>query len=83
MNNKTMVTKDEIYLIKLEQMALKLGSSWEEVDRYAVGQGIGQNDRSVDNIVTLLAKTNFIKKGEGNAIYLTEQGKSLIDMLTK
>jgi len=76
------MTKEENYLIKLYQLSLTLGSPWEEVDRYAVGQAIGQNNRSVDNIVTILAKTNFIKKGEGNAIYLTEQGKSLIDALT-
>jgi Mn-dependent DtxR family transcriptional regulator len=80
MTQKTM-TKDELFLIKLYQIAQTLGSPWEEVDRYKVGQAIGQNDRSVDNIVNILAKTHFIKKGEGNAIYLTEQGKSLIDLL--
>lgn len=73
------MTRDELFLLKLYNMALTLGSPWEEVDRYVVGQAVGQNDKSVDNIVKLLAQTNFIKKGEGRAIYLTEQGKSLID----
>jgi hypothetical protein len=80
MKQKSM-TRDEIFLVKLYNMAQVLGSPWEEVDRYAVGQAIGQNDKSVDNIVNLLAQTNFIKKGEGKAIYLTENGKGLIDQL--
>lgn len=76
------MTKDEIYLLRLFKLAKALGGPCEEVDRYAVGKAMGQNDKSVDNIVKLLAQTNFIKKGDENNIYLTDQGKALVDTLT-
>lgn len=75
------ITKDELYLVKLSQLAQKLGDPYAEVDRYAVGQAMGQNNKSVDNIVRMLAQTNFIKKGEDNAIYLTPQGERYVDTL--
>ncbi len=75
------ITKDELYLVKLSQLAQTLGDPYAEVDRYAVGQAMGQNNKSVDNIVRMLAQTNFIKKGEGNAIYLTPQGEGYVDTL--
>ena len=71
-----MITKDELFLIKLYE----LGKD-EEIDRYVVGRKMGQNDRSIDNIVKLLAQTNFIKKGEGSAVYLTDLGKQLVEEL--
>lgn len=75
------ITKDELYLVKLSQLAQKLGDPYAEVDRYAVGQAMGQNNKSVDNIVRMLAQTNFIKKGEDNAIYLTPQGERYVEVL--
>ena len=71
-----MITKDELFLIKLYEL-----SKEEEVDRYEVGRKMGQNDRSVDNIVKLLAQTNFIKKGDGDSIYLTDLGRQLVEDL--
>lgn len=74
MGNKS-ITKDELYLVKLMELAQKMGDPYLEVDRYIVGKAMGQNDKSVDNIVRMLAQTNFIKKGEGDAIVLTRQGE--------
>jgi len=74
-------TRDELFLVKLEEMALLQKDPYAEVDRYAVGKAMGQGDRSVDNIVRMLAQTNFIKKGEGNAVYLTPHGLTLVHSL--
>lgn len=75
------LTRDELFLIKLYELAKALGNPEEEIDRYAVGRAIGQNNKSVDNIVRMLAQTNFIKKGEGDSIYLTRHGLNLIENL--
>jgi hypothetical protein len=77
------LTKDELYLIKLYQMASLLGDAFQEIDCYAVGQAAGYNHRSVDNIVRMLARTNFIKKGEGESIFLTPHGERLVHHLLK
>ena len=74
-------TKDERFLIKLYQMATQLGSPHEEIDRYQIGRAIGQNDKGVDAIARWLAQANFVKKGEGNALYLTHGGLSLVENL--
>lgn len=79
--NKKATTKDELFLIKLHEMALKLGGSEEEVDRYAVGRAIGQNDKGVDTIVKHLAQANFVKKGTEEALYLTAHGLKLVQQL--
>ena len=75
-------TKDEKYLIKLYELALKAGDPTQEIDRYKVGKEIGQNPKGVDAIVKNLMQSNFLKKGdEENFIYLTEGGLSLIKLL--
>ena len=71
------MTKDERYLLKLHQ----LGGLSGEIDCYEVGRAIGQNDKSVKNIVRMLAQANFIKMGEGNNISLTPQGLKLVSIL--
>ena len=78
---KKSITRDELYLIKVFNLASKLGDCFEEVDRYAVGQSMGQNNKSVDNIVRMLAQTNFVKKGEGDNIFLTPQGLKYVENL--
>ena len=75
------LTRDEVYLVKLAEIAESLGDKFQEIDSYKVGQAIGQNNRSVDNIVRMLAQTNFLKKGEGTLIYLTKNGEALISSL--
>lgn len=79
--SKKATTKDELFLLKLYEMANQLGDPHEEVDRYAIGRAIGQNDKGIDTISRLLAQANFIKKGEGNAVYLTQNGISLVHRL--
>jgi hypothetical protein len=79
--NKKATTKDELFLIKLHELALLQGDYEQEVDRFAIGRAIGQNDRGINAIVVLLAKANFVKKGEGMAVYLTSLGLNLVETL--
>lgn len=79
--HKKATTKDELFLIKLHELALLQGDFSQEIDRFAVGRAIGQNDRGLNAIVVLLAKANFIKKGEGMAVYLTALGVDLVKIL--
>ncbi len=72
------LTKDELFLIKLYEEAEKRGDPFLEVDRYEIGQLISQNDRSVDNMIRMLAQANFLKKGEGNLVFMTSQGEALV-----
>lgn len=76
-------TKDEFFIVKLYEEAGKLGDFFKPLDRYFIGQLIGQNDRSVDNMVRMLAQTNFIKKGEGNLVYMTRQGEAFVKEVEK
>ncbi|MCX6990832.1 MAG: hypothetical protein NTX49_07220 [Chlamydiae bacterium] len=75
------LTKDELYLVKLLGLAERQGNPYAEIDRYEVGQSMGQNDKSVDNIVRMLAQTNFIKKGEHSAVFLTPHGEKFVHTL--
>ena len=77
--NKKSTTKDELFLLKLYEMASALGSPEEEIDRYAIGRAIGQNDKGIDTIVKHLAQANFIKKGDANGLYLTPHGLRLVE----
>ncbi len=81
--NKKSTTKDELFLLKLHEMALKLGSAEEEVDRFVVGRAIGQNDKGISVIVKHLAQANFVKKGSGDSIYLTPHGLRLVEQIAQ
>ncbi len=74
-------TKDELYLLKFYAMALEKGDPYVEIDRYAVGRAVGYNDKAVDNLVRLLLQANFLKKGDGQSLYLTDHGLRLIENL--
>ncbi len=76
------LTRDEVYLCKVAKIARESGDVFQEVGIYAVGQAMGQNNRSVDNIVRMLAQTNFVKKGEEGNVYLTPLGLSLVEELS-
>lgn len=78
---KKSTTKDELFLLKLYELAEKRGSPEEEVDRYEVGRAIGQNDKGISTIVKHLAQANFIKKGSGEAVYLTQHGLGLVMLI--
>lgn len=75
------MTKDESYLVKLFQMASKLGDPHRQMSRYEIGRALGHGDKSVDGIVRMLAQTNFVKKCEGDAISLTSNGLRLVESL--
>jgi hypothetical protein len=75
-------TKDELFLIKLHELASMRGNIECEIDRFYIGRAIGQNDRGINTIVRLLEQANFIKKGEEcNSVYLTELGLQLVKRL--
>jgi hypothetical protein len=74
-------TKDELFLLKLHELSSERGDIQEEIDRFAIGRAIGLNDRGADVIARDLAQANFIKKGEGSAVYLTDHGLCLIQDL--
>jgi hypothetical protein len=80
MNQKAM-TKDELFLLKLYEFAFKSGDTRLEVDRFVIGRAIGQNDRGANVIARDLAQANFIKKSDGNAVYLTDHGLRLVQFL--
>ncbi len=79
--NKKATTKDELFLVKLYELASSQGDTQGEIDRYVVGRAIGQNDRGTYTITRDLAAANFIKKGDGDAVYLTEHGLKLVRVL--
>ena len=78
---KKATTKDELFLLKLYELAVKKGSPEEEIDRYAIGKAIGMQNHGIDTIIKHLAQANFIKKCSDNCIYLTLHGISLVEYL--
>lgn len=71
-------SKEERFLLKLHELASQKGNPEKEIDRYVVGHGLGENTRCVDNIVQVLTKNNFLKKGEENRISLTRLGLQFV-----
>lgn len=74
-------TKDELFLLKLHECALKQGDPTAPIDRYLIAKEIGQNPHAIDTIIRHLAQANFVKKGEENSVYLTSNGLKLIEVL--
>lgn len=79
--NKKPTTKDELFLLKLYEIALGKGHLKQSVDRYQIGRAIGQNNKGIDTIVRHLAQANFIKKQETDQVYLTDHGFQLVQTL--
>ncbi len=79
--NKKATTKDELFLLKLYELAVAKGNPEKEIDRYVIGKAIGQNDHGIDTIIKHLAQANFIKKCPDNRIYLTPHGLKLVEFL--
>lgn len=78
---KKSVTKDESFLLKLYEIAMQRGDPQTPVDRFEIGRAIGQNDRGANIIARDLAQANFVKKGEEDAVYLTDNGLRLVHTL--
>ncbi|MDR2539590.1 MAG: hypothetical protein LBC45_03150 [Chlamydiales bacterium] len=77
MTQKAM-TKDEIFVLKLYELAVQSGAPYEQIDYLEVAKFIGQNIKGAQIIARDLAQANFIKKAEGNKIYLTDHGLKLV-----
>jgi len=80
---KKATTKDELFLLKLYELAQAKGSPSYAIDRYEIGRAIGQNDKGINTIVKHLAQANFVKKGSGDMFYLTPHGLWLVEQLLK
>jgi len=70
-------SKEELFILHLYEKALATGDPENEVDRYVVGNLVGEHTKGADNTVQWLTKNNFIKRGERSKIYLTSLGISL------
>jgi Mn-dependent DtxR family transcriptional regulator len=81
--SKKATTKDELFLCKLYELSSQRGGPQEPVDRYEVGRAIGQNDKGANIIARDLAQANFIKKGEGEEVFLTDHGLRLVRALLR
>ena len=79
--SKKATTKDELFLDKLHELATKLGDVQAEVDLFEIGRAIGQNDKGANVIARDLCQANFVKKGEGDTVYLTDHGLRLVQSL--
>jgi hypothetical protein len=76
-------TKDELFLLKLYELAVKKGDPTEAIDRYIIGKAIGQNDHGIDTIGRHLAQANFVKKVDETHLYLTQNGINLVMHIKK
>jgi hypothetical protein len=76
-------TKEEKLLIALHEEALALGDPETEVDRYKVGQNIGLHPRGIDTICNELAQANFIKKRGPELLFVTDNGRRLIQEILR
>jgi len=79
--NKKGTTKDELFLVKLHELASQLGDVQHPFDRFEIGRAIGQNDKGANVIARDLAQANFVKKADGDAVYLTDNGLRLVESL--
>lgn len=71
-------TPDERFLLKLFEIASSKGNPFNQVKTSLIAQEIGQTEKSVKNIVKLLAQANFIKKGEDSYVRLTQNGLNFV-----
>lgn len=76
-------TKDELFLLKLHELACRRGDHSMPLDLFAIGRAIGQNDKGAQTIARDLAQANFVKRGEGDTVYLTGNGLRLVESLLK
>lgn len=74
-------TKDEMFMIRLYQEAVKQNNMNLVMDRYAVGLLAGLQQRGVNAICTLLLQANFLKKQGDTEVSLTPHGIKLVETL--
>ena len=76
-------TKDEKIILCLYETALQAGDLHTRFSRYDIGKKIGLHPKGIDTICVLLLQANFIKKGDGDEIFLTQNGENLALRLLK
>lgn len=74
-------TKDEMFMLRLHEVACKQSEIEDPVDRYYIGTLVGLHPKAVDTICNLLAQANFIKKHGKVEISLTPHGMKLVENL--
>ena len=67
-------SKEEHFLLKLYEFALAKGDSQNEIDRYVVGEAVGERTRGTDHTVQILTKNGLLKKTDEKLIHLTDFG---------
>jgi len=71
-------TKDEKFLVALYNAAKETQELDTPFDKYAIGQKIGLHPKGVNTICVLLLQANFIKKSDGDTVYITPHGEKLV-----
>ncbi|PWU15021.1 MAG: hypothetical protein C5B45_03350 [Chlamydiae bacterium] len=82
MTQKAM-TKDEIFVLKLYELAMQSGTPYGQIDCLEIAKAIGQNTKGAQVIARDLAQANFVKKAEGNRVYLTDHGLKLVQQVVQ
>lgn len=72
--NQKKQSKEEQFLLKLHTLATAKGDPQSEVDRYIVGEGVGERTKGIDHTVQILTKNGLIKKTDEKLIHLTDFG---------
>lgn len=65
-------------MICLYETALDAQDIHAQFSRYDIGTKIGLHPKGIDTICVLLLQANFIKKGDGDKIFLTKNGEELV-----
>ena len=76
--NKKGLTPDELFLIKLYQIASAKGDLYRPVEIAQVAKAICYKETAVKNIVNMLAQTNFLKKVGTTLVSLTPHGYKFV-----
>lgn len=71
-------SKEEQFLLRLYEFASKKGGPQTEVDRYEVGEIIGQRTKQADHTVQVLTKNGLIEKTDEKLICLTDFGLKFV-----
>lgn len=74
-------TKDEMFMLKLYEEALKQPEIDTAFDRYKIGALVSLHPKGVDTICTLLCQANFVKKISKTELAITPQGIRLVKSL--
>jgi len=76
-------TKDERFIIQLHEATANALDDDSMFNCYEIGQAIGLSTKTVNTIVTLLARANFIYKDGDADISLSKNGLELVLRLTQ